>query len=431
MQERKRKKENVFFERGAPHMKKKLNKKGNIGIIIGAFIFISVLAGFGFYMYGTVRTLQSIPAASNPLVGAPAAQPQNNFLYTNPDGGTSLTINDRNVYNFTEDAITPAIKCYQDINGMAGSFAASYTAGTAATGQNFGQKLICKGVSSSTDHGSFYGIEGDTVSLAAQGTFLDTDGFLHLTIGGADRTQPNSHIINLLGGRYSAVQAKAYDVKNSNFMYDSASATNNVFKTTGKNWTGVTNNATCTGSAGNYFQYRLDLQSVLASGSHFAGFNEDGVIVGFQIPTATYGPSTSLMSKYNGAILAHFDSASADLKTGMTEYESSAYTADNFKFFIPPVGTLAIVNPDNVQLQFQALPNRLDQAGIHTFDFYIPVKGGVTVASNNADDILLNLHPRGQYLSTDGKTVKIGAVKDDGANTAVRTVQLYRFCVTT
>jgi len=200
--------------------------------------------------------------------------------------------------------------------------------------------------------------------------------------------------LNMQGSKHGVLEARMFSIDENAYIFDTGDASATNWEATGAVFESATDNATNTtidtsGEANVQLLYRASATAL--------DFSDRGYWILLDLPTTEYDiPACSL----DGVALV-------DQKGSMTAYEARAYSGYEYAFKI-------------------ASGNKVLNTPYHTLTCGLRALSGI----NPSSDPIISLASVGTYLSSDGVTLKEGAVKDDASTTAVYTIQSYTLYVT-
>ena len=185
----------------------------------------------------------------------------------------------------------------------------------------------------------------------------------------------------------ATLNCRAKDNIGDGLMFDASDSVATDYEVDGVNFTSTTNNVTSLDETSG-FDVNLECKAIQTD----TNFNDRGIVVLVEMPTSEWNKPSAWI---NGQSLT-------EVKGSLNGNEQTAYT--NYE--------AAFVIPETVLAK--------DGAEGFTLRVASNLKPGVAASTSNIE---VDLAPRGQYLSIDGFTLKVGAVTD--AASPAQVVTLY------
>jgi len=335
-----------------------------------AIVGIGVLMVMGLMAMGFIK----LPASVQPQIpGQPTPsdqQPSEDIC--KETATTTLKVNVYNPLN-TSGSENYDVTLYGFVDGAL-TYTITDTTNPSGITINCGEEVVFKAVG--TD-----GASGDKSYIkAASGSGGDikvVDGNLVV------RPTKSTMTVNLQIEQHATLECRAYDNVNEGLMYDNADSSNTDYETDGVVWMSTTSNTTKY-SEGDGIDMTFTCRAIQSD----TDYNDRGIWVLIEAPTSVWDEPTVLL---NGKALSE---ASAQLN----EDERKAYSDYEYVYFIPQ-NTIIRDGGEGMDLRVQ-----------------IELLDGVSSASADPE---IDFAVRTQYKTTDGLSVKVGAVDDSSSTSQI------------
>ena len=334
------------------------------------------LVGFGVLALVALVALGfiQIPMKVQPQIPGPGQQPtpQPTEDICKETATTTLKINVYNPLN-TSGSENYDVTLYGFVDGSL-TYTVTDTTSPSGVTINCGEEVVFKAVG--TD-----GASGDKSYIkSASGSGGDirvVDGNLVI------RPTKSTMTVNLQIEQHATLECRAYDNVNEGLMYDNSDSSNTDYETDGVVWMSTTDNSTKYSEADG-----IDMTFTCRAIQSDTDYNDRGIWVLIEAPTSVWDePTVSL----NGRTLSE---ASAQLN----EDERKAYSDYEYVYFIPQ-DTIIRDGGEGMDLRVQ-----------------IELLDGVSSASADPE---IDFAVRTQYKTTDGLSVKVGAVDDSSSTSQI------------
>lgn len=351
--------------------------KGKVNL--AAALVIVLIAGVGVYFASNSGMLNLGSIAQ----GSAAAQQEQAVasLSTCPtDGDTSLTLSLYNDENSTSESFDANVSLY----GSDGSYqtGSDTTAGTYTI--NCGETQTVKIRSA---NGAVHAGDNSWLRSVAIGSAPNA----RIDNGNAVFTPTKSNVaLNLRGESHDVLQFRLFNKDANGYVYNTSGDTAGAWTNDAANFTSTTSNQTTytsVGSGGEY-NFRLDFKAASDGGD----FSDRGYWIMVDAASTVWDTPTCSL---DGSRLT-------DAKGQMTTFEARANSAYEYAYKIPAGTSVADTPYHSLDCTFKALSGQ---------------------DPTQANNIAIDFAAIGQYLSTDGVSLSVGANDDSSSTTTIFTVQ--------
>ena len=252
---------------------------------------------------------------------------------------------------------------------------------------NCGEKLLLRGISAD-------GASGDNARVR---TIAQGKGAKIVNGGDLEVTIDDNEVYVIVGtSQHATLEFRAWDKVEASWIYDDQDASNNDWETTGVTFKSKTDNSTpITVGTDGYLDMKYEVRTVQTD-TDYADFGM--YILVDADKTDWKEPSV----KWEGKTLKPID---------LTGDEAAAYSAYEYVYYVD--ASVMGIDGDPSEPVVSRTPR--------TLDFYIEAKSGV----NPDMDPVIAFASIGQYNSIVAGRTGRGAVKDDGSNSQVFTLQSF------
>lgn len=228
------------------------------------------------------------------------------------------------------------------------------------------------------------GASGDSsyVTSVTGGDAVVVDGAVEFS------TMTSTAYLKVKGEQHASLECRAYDMFNAEYLYDTSDSSALDYETDNATFTSTTSNTTASDEA-NGLALKLNCRAVQKD----TNYDDRGTLILVENPVAIWEKPTV---KVNGQMLENVKGTVV-----LTPSESIKYTDYEYIYLIPQ-GTVIKDGGAGVEITVES-----------------ELLSGVSAVTA---DPQVDLAPRGQFLSIDGVTVKVGAVTDASSPVQVHTL---------